>query len=875
MGSAITEDDNAMTTQPVQNSMKPGRWIHSSCKMCLHSCNTRVHITDDGVVNKVEGNPDSPSNRGRLCPKGNSVIMRHYDPNRFKTPLRRTNPQKGPGVDPMWEPIGWDEAMDIVVAELKRCRDDDPRKLLPAINNFQKLFLWAWPAAFGSGNYFSSVGNFCGGGYHPMNGFVHAAFAAANDVNYCNYWINNGSGDGFSSHLHTAAQANHVANARIERNMRVIAVEPRLSIGAAKANEWVPIRPATDRQFALGLCHVLIDEGLCDYKFLKKDTNAPYLVGPDGYFVRDAEGRIYVWDAQAGQAKLWDDATIGDFALEGEYEVDGVRCRPAFQVFKDIVAECSPEAMARITTVPAATTRRIAREFAKAAQIGSSIEVDGRVLPLRPAAYNYYRGAQGHKLSAQANQAFKLVNFLIGAIDTPGGHCGVTLDDQLEHTRSGFGVIEPGENGMLATKPHQLHPAVPFSYPPNETHLMGFFPIGVDPGHLTQQTLLDPDKYGLDYRPDTMLLDHTNSLWNLPGTREKWFEIMRAMRFIVAIDILPNETNEWADIILPAHDPLESWNMTMIEPPHTEGMCLRQPATAPLYDTRSEEDIFNEISERLGILPVWNQILTFVNGFHQKPELALEPDRKYTDKEIAERKGLLWNGKDLDWYVEHGHAVTPRKPHKWYRPWEGMRLHFYLEEILKARDELRRNMEVHDVPIRHEWHWDDYQPLPTPALDPVHEEAAEFDLYAVTFKDIQINFGESLSNPWIDDIVFKDPVHTSILMNADAARARGLADGDLIRVSSPYGSIFGRVGLSEGVHPDAVCVSNALTRIATRHSGVRHGGGNFNDLLPANLRHTDACSGQPETVAKVKVTRLATLPDGLPANSVFAQGRAH
>jgi len=854
----------------VQNSMKPGRWINSTCKMCLHSCNTRVHIGEDGVVNKIEGNPTSPSNRGRLCPKGNSAIMRHYDPNRFKTPLKRTNPEKGPGVDPKWQPISWDEAFALVAAELKKSISEDPRKLLPAINDFQKLYLWAWPACFGNANYFSSVGNFCGGGYHPMNGFIHSAFAAANDPNYCNYWINNGGGDGFSSHLHVTAQANAVANARIERGMKVVVVEPRLSIGAAKAEEWVPIRPATDRQFALSMCHVLVEENLGDMDFLKRDTNAPYLVGPDGYFVRNPEGKIWVWDGKGQCARLYDDPGLGDFALEGEYEVEGVKCRPAFQVFKDILKDCSPEAMEKVTTVPAATVRRITREFARHAQIGRTVEIEGRRLPLRPAAYNYYRGAQGHKYSAMANQAFKLVNFLVGNIDAPGGHVGVTVDDQQVDR----GHIEPGENGMIKTMPHQLHPEVPFSYPPNETHLNGFFPIGVDPGHLTQAVLDDPGKYGLNYRPDVMLLCHTNPLWNLPGSRKKWFDLMRSMRFIVAIDIIPNDTNGWADVILPSHDSLESWNMTMIEPPNTEGMCLRQPAGPPLYDTRSEDEIFYELSERLGVLEIFNDILNFVNGFVAKPELMLDRTRKHSDRDIAERKGLLWNGKPLDWYIEHGHAVTPRRPDKWYRPWDGMRLHFYIEDILVARDQLKQKMEDAGVPYRNEWEWDDYQALPNAVLDPVHLEPKEFDLYAVTFKDIQINFGESLSNPWISDIVWKDPVHTSFLINAKTGRDRGFESGNLVELESPYGSIFGKIGLSEEIHPETIAVSNALSRIATQHSGVRHGGGNFNELLPANLRNTDACSGQPETVARVRIRKIDKLPVDLPANSIFRREEA-
>jgi hypothetical protein len=56
---------------------------------------------------------------------------------------------------------------------------------------------------------------------------------------------------------------------------------------------------------------------------------------------------------------------------------------------------------------------------------------------------------------------------------------------------------------------------------------------------------------------------------------------------------------------------------------------------------------------------------------------------------------------------------------------------------------------------------------------------------------------------------------------------------------------------------------------------VRHGGGNFNELLPADFRNTDACSSQLESVARVKVTRLESPPGGLPPNSVFAPRAVH
>ncbi len=847
------------TPQPVQNSLKSGKWIRSTCKMCLHSCGSIIHVTDDGVVNKIEGDPTNPSNNGKLCPKGNSAIMRHYDPNRIKQPLKRTNPEKGANVDPMWEPISWDEALDTVARELKKSIDEDPRKLLPSLEDFQKMNVWNWPLAFGNQNSFQSGGTMCGGAYHPVNGIVHSAFAVANDVKHCNYWINDGTGDGFSSHLHAAAQSNWVAKARIERGMRCVTIEPRLSISAAKSEEWIPIRPATDRHFALGLCHVMVKEGLCDYKFLRKDTNAPYLVGEDGLFVRDADDKIYVWDSVENKAKLWDDPSIGRLALEGTFEVDGKTCKPAFQRFRDILDGCSPEEMEKVTTVPAETTWRIAREFAAAATIGATIDIDGRTLPLRPAGYNYYRGAQGHKHGFQTNHSFKMVNFMVGNIDAPGGLMGVTLDDQwVDHSH-----VEPGENGMLLPNPHQLGPLPPFAYPPTTYHLLNYFPVGLHPPHLNLEVFLNPEKYGVDFQPDVMMICHSNPLWAIQGPRHKWLEFMKSMRFIAVSDIIPTETTQWADIILPSHDALESWNMTMIEPPHTEGMCLRQPVTEPLYDTKSEEDIFAELSERMGILEGYNSVINIVSGFEHKPELMLELDKKYTDKEIARRKGLLWNDKDIDWYMEHGHAVTERRSDKWYRPWEGMRLHFYIEMMVTERDKLKALMEEHDVPFRHEWGWDDYQPLPTAVLDPVHEEPPEYGLYAIFYKDIQMNFGESLSIPWIKDIVYRDPVHIAMILNPKTAAAEGLQERDIVRVDSPYGFLYGRIGTSEGMQPDTLGVSNALSRTKTSHKGVPHAGGHFNDLLPYDLGNTDAVTGQPETVCKIKITKLDDWPEGL------------
>jgi anaerobic selenocysteine-containing dehydrogenase len=108
---------------------KEDLWIKSTCFMCWNTCGIRVRRVD-GVIVKIEGDPDCPQNWGRICAKGNSGFMSLYDPKRVLYPMRRTNPEKGFGVDPQWQRISWDEALEIVGQRLARLRREDPRKLV-------------------------------------------------------------------------------------------------------------------------------------------------------------------------------------------------------------------------------------------------------------------------------------------------------------------------------------------------------------------------------------------------------------------------------------------------------------------------------------------------------------------------------------------------------------------------------------------------------------------------------------------------------------------------------------------------------------------------------------------------------------------------
>ena len=144
-------------------------WLPSSCSLCYGTCSIRAHRVD-GVVVKIEGNPDSVVGKGRLCGKGVSGLMSHYDPHRLKKPLRRINPEKGIGIDPGWKEIPWDEALDEIAGRLRRIHEDDPRKLTiqrtTTVTSGRSPFQ-AFAAGFGTPNISTAGGGLhCGNGAH-------------------------------------------------------------------------------------------------------------------------------------------------------------------------------------------------------------------------------------------------------------------------------------------------------------------------------------------------------------------------------------------------------------------------------------------------------------------------------------------------------------------------------------------------------------------------------------------------------------------------------------------------------------------------------------------------------------------------------------
>jgi formate dehydrogenase major subunit len=113
--SARTEEITARTTTA-------DRVARSVCPYCAVGCGQKVFVKDEQVV-QIEGDPDSPVSRGRLCPKGSA------SKNLVTSPLRQTTVRYRRPFGTEWEDLDLDTAMEMIADRVVKARNDSWQEL--------------------------------------------------------------------------------------------------------------------------------------------------------------------------------------------------------------------------------------------------------------------------------------------------------------------------------------------------------------------------------------------------------------------------------------------------------------------------------------------------------------------------------------------------------------------------------------------------------------------------------------------------------------------------------------------------------------------------------------------------------------------------
>jgi phenylacetyl-CoA:acceptor oxidoreductase len=873
-----------MTAAPAGGKGKVEK-VQTYCYQCVAGPDLMTVKVVDGIATEIEPNfkaADTHPAEGKVCVKAFGLIQKSYTPHRILTPMKRTNPKKGRDQDPGFVPITWDEAMSAIAEKLNTIRAEGlldqhgypkvaasfggagtPTQYMGSLT----AFLSAWgPIDFGFG---SGQGVKCYHSEHLYGEFWHRGYVITPDTPRTNYIINCGanheaSGGVCGVYRHAEARG---------RGAKRIQVEPHLSVTGACSAEWLPIRPKTDAAFLMSLLNVLVHEAprdRLDLEFLKSTTSSPYLVGPDGWYLRDPETlKPLLWDEKTGRAVPHDTpgavpaldgrftvshaVTLGADAERWEHrDVEGVT---AFAKFVDHVKGYTPAWAAKVCDVPEARIRKIANEFLDNACVGQTIEIEGQQMPYRPVAVTLGKTVNNGWGGAECCWARTMLAVLVGALEVPGGTIGTTI----RINRPVANRLESFEGCLDGFMEYPFNPTDRETWTANPVIRNAYKMLVPLVGNSSWSPALGPTQFSYMFLdepqdeipratfPEFLLVYRTNPVISFWDT-DRVASVVSRMPFVVCFAHTRDETNHFADILLPDATDLEGTQLIRIGGTKfqeqywkTQGFALRQPSVKPQGEARDFTDIATDLAVRTGLQEKY--VAAINRGSHGVPlkgpnwDFSLPVDKAPTLEEVwdascrsasAELTGGA-ESQGLDWWKENGFRTIPFPEADWFLTpalkAKGLRYELpYQERLTRIGRQLGNRLKEAGIT----W-WDhqltEYRPLMDWHDFPGYWEqsvvehggkVADFPFWVVTARSMQYAWGSNMHIPLMREVSGNVKGHDGVVMNPEAARKVGVKEGERIVVTAPTGkSVAGRVVLSQGIRPDTILMMAQFDHWAT------------------------------------------------------------
>ncbi|MDP1647084.1 MAG: molybdopterin-dependent oxidoreductase [Rubrivivax sp.] len=804
-----------------------GDWVGSTCQGCTQWCAIQIFVQDGRAV-RVRGNPLSKTNHGYVCPRGHMIPQQMYDPDRVKTPMKRTNPAKGRGIDPKFVPISWDEALDTVAEKMMELRRaGEPGKLLYMRGRYSPtstdLMYGALPKIWGTANYFSHSAICCEA--EKMGPGLTQGFFGYRDYDLAN------------TNCLVCWGTDPLASNRMVPNMihrfheiaargTVIAIDPRLSNVAAKAHEWLPVKPGTDGALAGAIAHVLLTEGLWNREFVgdfKGGKNlfvAGQAVDEAAFIEKETHGLVKWWNLELkSQTPAW-----------GERE----------------------------SLIPAAQIVRVARAMGKAAP-KTAVYLSGGVAMLPRGTYTC--------------MAVYALNGLLGSIDVEGGvwqsssaptgkfpSTDKYVDDVAKLGSKGKKLDGRGAKDMPA-----MMNAKPGS--------------GVVTNNVANGMLKDPGAVKV------FISSWTNLNFSCTGA-DRWDRVMAKVPFFVHMVTNPSEMTQFADIVLPStFNSAEGWSIVTNMGNGYGYASIQQGAVKRLWDVKQEEtEVMWLLAEKLKAKGFPNLFDYYAKEF-KDPETGKAPTTALEFSEIAAKisSAPIWMAKEppkgdapiTSWADFKAKGMFSGPKYTLKKGWGGKfntptkKFEFYSEALKKG---LLEHAKTYDTTTDDILAVCGYVARGEVAFVPHYEppkrhgSAADYPFDFIDYKSLLNREGRSANLPWYQEFKKVDPGDVSysdvIKMNpADGARL-GLKSGDIVTVTSMAGSITVPLKLWEGVRSGTVakCFGQghwAYGRVATAKFGQAATiGGNNNEILVDDYDRLSGSTARNGGYTGVKIVKV-------------------
>ncbi|MGZ8231618.1 MAG: molybdopterin oxidoreductase family protein [Burkholderiales bacterium] len=607
--------------------------------MCACRCGIRVHLRG-GEVRYIDGNPEHPVNRGVICAKGASGIMKQYSPARLTRPLRRkADAERGSA---QFEPISWEEAYSLITERLSSIRATDPKRFAMFTGRDQMQALTGlFARQFGTPNY-AAHGGFCS--VNMAAGMIYTIGGSfwefgGPDLERAKLFVMIGTAEDHHSN------PLKMAISKFKRHGgRFISVNPVRTGYSAIADEWVPIRPGTDGALLLAITNEIIHTGLYDRAFIASYTNAGYLIDADpesdsfGLALCTGEDRGHgsphfahdeLWWDRIGNRPVVNHTPGADPFLAGEFRMpDGKPVKPAFQLLMDRVKQYTPEWASEITGIPAVTIRRLAHEMGVTAR-DEKIELpipwtdswggEHETVTGNPVAFHAMRGLAAHSNGFQTIRALAILMSLLGTIDRPGG-----FRHRAPFPRAIPPVAKPPKTPNAVKPNTPLGEGLALGWPASPDDLFideQGTPVRIDKAfswehplavHGMMHNVITNAWRGDPYRIDTLMIFMANMAWNSSMNTVETRRMLNdrdengeyRIPFIIVCDAFESEMTAFADLVLPDTTYLERHDvMSMLDRPISEfeGPCdsVRVPVLPPKGECRPFQEVLIELGTRL------------------------------------------------------------------------------------------------------------------------------------------------------------------------------------------------------------------------------------------------------------------------------------
>jgi anaerobic selenocysteine-containing dehydrogenase len=726
--------------------------VPSTCWQCVSRCPI-IGYVEDGKLVKISGQFDSIRTEGALCAKAQAGVNQVYDPDRVLYPLRRVG-ARGEG---QWKRVSWDEALGEVASRLKTLRDEGhPEKFMFHYGRMKasssKLIKSLFLANYGTG----TVGNhtaICEAAKWTGQELTWGAHYDNWDFDNTRFVLNFGS-NCLEAHTNHTAVAHRLVRAMVDRSVRMVTFDVRLSNTAAKSSEWVPIKPGTDIAVALAMSQVIMEDGLYRIEgeaFLK--------------FCR------FTADVNASTAEK-------------------------VAVLKAHLAQYTPEWAETVSGVPAQKIRSLAREFALA----------------RPGCLISYRGAVAHYRGAETERAMQLLASITGNIDNPGGRCKAVgakwsyPKGPKDKPKSKKLAILDGAKGQAALPTHHVS---------QQTFEMIKDGSAGRPDvymwYCYQPVYSNGDcKTNIEVLKDESLLPFTVCV-------SPFYDESAALADLILPDATYLERWDWEDHVSPAQIPEYYLRQPIIKPlgevrDFADVCCeLAERMGFPLGVKSKEEFVKASCEMTPAVKAVGGFDYMKEHGVYHDPKAKpvyysyakkVKPEKLAADGVILdEATQVYWNwhkskAKGEEEAREKGYTHTKNA----YKGYVGQRIGDDVFGGFKP-DKVNKTgyLELYSEIMKDKG----FEPLPTYEPIPEHEAMKENELVLTTFKVNVQTHSRTQNCKWLSEIYHENPAW----LNPETATQQGVAEGDIVKVRSEVGEILTKVRVTPAVVPGVVAIS--------------------------------------------------------------------